>query len=270
MTHPIISIIIPVFNEAAIIQTAIERLKDNQNIEVIIVDGGSQDRTVELVLAIGAVFVETGRRGDGEMGRWVDGETGRWGDGEMGRAENKNNKLKLMIASELGRAYQMNAGAAIAKGDILLFLHVDTQLPANYQSLIYKTLSSSQVIAGAFELAIDSQAKSFRLIETMVNLRSRLLSLPYGDQAIFLNKSTFEKIGGYRNLAIMEDFELIQRLKRHGKIVITSAAVLTSPRRWQQLGVWQTTAINQLIILGYYLGISPTKLRNFYRQIGRN
>jgi rSAM/selenodomain-associated transferase 2 len=254
MTHPIISIIIPVFNEAAIIQTAIERLKDEQNIEVIIVDGGSQDRTVELVLAMGAVFVETGR----------------WGDGEMGRAENKNNKLKLMIASELGRAYQMNAGAAIAKGDILLFLHVDTQLPANYQSLIYKTLSSSQVISGTFELAIDSQAKSFRLIETMVNLRSRLLSLPYGDQAIFLNKSTFEKIGGYRNLAIMEDFELIQRLKRHGKIVIAPAAVLTSPRRWRQLGVWQTTAINQLIILGYYLGISPTKLRNFYRQISRN
>ncbi|GAB4238113.1 MAG: TIGR04283 family arsenosugar biosynthesis glycosyltransferase [Stanieria sp.] len=262
MTQPMISIIIPVFNEAAIIQTAIEQLKDNQDIEVIIVDGGSQDRTVELVLAMGAVFVETGRGGDGEKRRRGDREKGRHGEG--------NNKLKLMIASEPGRAYQMNAGAAIAKGDILLFLHVDTQLPANYQSLIYKTLSSSQVMAGTFELAIDSQAKSFRLIETMVNLRSRLLSLPYGDQAIFLNKSTFEKIGGYRNLAIMEDFELIQRLKRHGKIVIASAAVLTSPRRWRQLGVWQTTAINQLIILGYYLGISPTKLRNFYRQIGRN
>ncbi|BAU64746.1 glycosyl transferase family 2 [Stanieria sp. NIES-3757] len=246
MIQPIISIIIPVFNEAAIIQTAIERLKDNQDIEVIIVDGGSQDRTVELVLAMGVSFAERGR----------------WGDGE--------NKLKLIIASEPGRAYQMNAGAAIAKGDILLFLHADTQLPADYQSLIHKTLSSSPVIAGAFELAINSQAQSFRLVETMVNLRSRLFSLPYGDQAIFLKKSTFEKIGGYRNLAIMEDFELIQRLKCHGKIAIAPAAVLTSPRRWQKLGVGQTTAINQLIILGYYLGISPTKLRNFYRQVGRN
>lgn len=254
MTQPIISIIIPVFNEAAIIQTAIERLKDNQDVEIIIVDGGSQDRTVELAFELGASLAEIEKKGDKE--------TKRQGEEE--------NKLKLMIASEPGRAYQMNTGAVIAKGDILLFLHADTQLPANYQSLIYQTLSSSQVIAGAFELAIDSHEKSFRLIETMVNLRSRLLSLPYGDQAIFLQKSTFEKMGGYRNLAIMEDFELIQRLKRHGEIIIAPAAVLTSPRRWQKLGVWQTTAINQLIILGYYLGISPTKLRNFYRQIGRN
>lgn len=227
MTQYLISIIIPVLNEAQIIQSTLQRLKGNPQVEIIVVDGGSQDDTVNLARQLG---------------------------------------IKVIVLSGQGRGMQMNAGAAIAQGEILLFLHSDTQLPPNFVELTLETLKIPRVIAGAFELKIDGQDPSLRWIERLVKLRSRLLSLPYGDQAIFLTKQVFEEVGGFSNLPIMEDFELVQCLKRRGKIGIATAAVVTSPRRWQKLGVWQTTLINQLIILGYYLGISPTKLSNFYRQ----
>ena len=222
-----ISIIIPVLNEAEIIQETIKRLQVNSDVEIIVVDGGSKDKTVEIV---------------------------------------KQSNIKLVISKQAGRSNQMNYGAAIAKGDILLFLHADTQLPPNYPQLIKQTLSQPNVIAGAFELAIDSPQKSLRVIETLVNWRSRFLSLPYGDQALFLKQKTFSKVGGFPNLPIMEDFELIEKLKHQGKIALVAAKVITSPRRWQKLGVFKTTAINQLIILGYYLGIPPIKLQQFYQQ----
>ena len=95
-------------------------------------------------------------------------------------------------------------------------------------------------------------------------MRSHLRSLPYGDQALFMKRSTFDNVGGFPDLAIMEDFALVKQLKRHGKIAIAPAAVTTSSRRWDKLGVWRTTLINQLIIVGYYLGVSPNKLRKFY------
>jgi rSAM/selenodomain-associated transferase 2 len=220
-----ISIIIPVFNEAIIIQEVISRLLDRSTKEIIVVDGGSQDKTVELVK-------------------------------EMG--------VNVIISPQAGRALQMNLGAASATGEILLFLHADTQLPTGYQETIIEILSRSQTIAGAFELAIASPEKSLRFIERMVNWRSRFLSLPYGDQALFLKASIFETMGGFTDLPIMEDFEFVRRLKKKGKIAIATTKVITSSRRWQKLGVWKTTLINQLIILGYYLGISPKKLARFY------
>ena len=230
MTKYLISIIIPVLNEAAIIENTLVRLQGNSEAEIIVVDGGSSDETVLLA-----------------------------------------KKTKVTVITEVagGRAAQMNAGANIARGDILLFLHLDTQLPLNYQAIIRSTLSPPNVIAGAFELGIDGTAKSLRLVEIMVKLRSRFFSLPYGDQAIFLTKKVFTDIGGFPNLPIMEDFELVQRLKRRGQIAIAPVQVITSGRRWQKLGVFKTTLVNQLIILGYYLGISPTKLKNFYRGMGK-
>ncbi|MBE9168376.1 TIGR04283 family arsenosugar biosynthesis glycosyltransferase [Pleurocapsales cyanobacterium LEGE 06147] len=227
MTQPLVSIIIPVFNEATTIVQTLWRLKDDVGVELIVVDGGSQDDTVELVLQMG---------------------------------------VKVISSPIPERAQQMNIGAAAARGDILLFLHADTQLPQNYQKIVQMTLAKERVIAGAFELAIDSQQWSLRLVEKMVNWRSRLCSLPYGDQAIFLDKRVFQDLGGFANLPIMEDFEFIQRLKRRGKIALAPVAVLTSDRRWQKLGVLKTTLINQLIIVGYYLGISPTRLRHFYHN----
>ncbi len=228
MSQPILSIIIPVLNEATIIQPILGRLLYNDaGVEIIVVDGGSQDNTFELAIATGA---------------------------------------KVIVSPQRGRANQMNAGAAIATGDILLFLHADTQLPIGYLTMVKDTLAQPKTIAGAFELAIDGQKPSLRLVETMVKLRSRWFSLPYGDQALFLKKSVFEEIGGFADLPIMEDFELVQRLKQKGKIAIAPAAVLTSSRRWEQLGVFKTTIINQIIILGYYLAVSPQKLRKLYRN----
>lgn len=226
MAQSIVSIIIPVLNEAAIIQPTLEELRFNCDAEIIVVDGGSEDNTAEIARTTG---------------------------------------VKTIVVSG-GKSAQMNAGAKIARGEILLFLHIDTHLPANFAELIVQTLDRAGVIAGAFELAIEGKERSLRWVEMLVKLRSHLLSLPYGDQAIFVAKQTFVDIGGFAELPIMEDFELIQRLKRQGKIAIAPGAVVTSGRRWQKLGVWQTTIINQLIIAGYYLGISPTKLSKFYRR----
>lgn len=153
-----ISIIIPVLNEAVQIQKNIAKLQREPDIEIIIVDGGSCDKTVSIA---------------------------------------KELAVKVIITSQPGRANQMNCGAAEATGDILLFLHVDTQLPIRYTEIIQQTLSHPQIIAGAFELAIDSPQKFLRFVEKMVNLRSRFFSLPYGDQAIFLKVSSFQEIGGF-------------------------------------------------------------------------
>ena len=221
-----ISIIIPVLNEANTINGVLARILGASNVEVIVVDGGSQDETVALAQSVGV----------------------------------------KVIAVISGRASQMNAGAAVATGSILLFLHADTHLPPAFDTLVRQVLQNTGAIAGAFELRIDAELWGIRLIEKMVNLRSRFLSLPYGDQAIFLKASIFKEIGGFPNLPIMEDFELMRRLKRYGKIAIAPAPVVTSGRRWQKLGVVRTTLINQLIIIGYFLGVPPARLARWYRQ----
>lgn len=224
-----ISIIIPVLNEARVIKQTLEQLTQYSEIEIIVVDGGSQDETV-------AIAQQT---------------------------------VKVITVMGKGRAGQMNAGANLAQSDILLFLHGDTQLPPNFIALVTQTLDQHQTIAGAFELAIDGSSRSLRWIEMLVKMRSRIFSLPYGDQGIFISKQAFIEAGGFNDLPIMEDFEFIRRIKRRGRIAIAPAAVITSDRRWQKLGVWQTTLINQMMLVGYFLGISPTKLSQFYRNRGK-
>ncbi|NER49269.1 MAG: glycosyltransferase family 2 protein [Symploca sp. SIO1A3] len=225
MAAETISIIIPVINEATTIKKVLVRLSSIQNVEVIVVDGGSQDETRTIAQSLGV----------------------------------------KVISTTAGRAHQMNIGAAAATGDILLFLHADTSLPPRFDILIRQTLQNAQTIAGAFELRIDAQLRGLRFIEKMVNWRSRFFAMPYGDQAIFLRAATFKQIGGFANLPIMEDFELMRCLKSRGKITILSASVLTSGRRWQKLGVIQTTLINQVVIIAYFLGISPDIIVGWYR-----
>ena len=213
-------------NEAARIASVIQQIEKIEEIEIIVVDGGSVDNTVEVVYSLGVNVISTQR----------------------------------------GRALQMNTGAKMASGEILLFLHADTVLPQGFAELVRDALNKSGVIAGAFELKIEGRHKGLRLIEKMVSLRSHFFQLPYGDQAIFIKAETFNQFGGFPELVIMEDFEFINRLKRYGKIKILPISVITSGRRWQQLGILKTTLINQIMILGYYLGIPPEKLANFYRK----
>lgn len=231
MTQDIISIIIPVLNEAGVIEKTLGQLIQYPALEIIVVDGGSTDNTVAIA--------------------------------------QRTAKVKVITVIGKGRAGQMNAGAKLAQSNILLFLHADTQLPDNFVELIKDTLQQTRVIAGAFELAIDGAGQPLRLVELLVKVRSRLFSLPYGDQAIFVTQQAFIKLGGFADLPIMEDFEFVQRAKKTGRIAIAPGAVITSGRRWQKLGVWQTTLINQLIIAGYYCGISPAKLGQFYRHQGK-
>jgi len=221
-----ISIIIPTLNEAAAIVRTVSPLEGVENLEVIVVDGGSVDETAELARSRGA----------------------------------------KVIQSDPGKAVQMNTGAKAAAGDILVFLHADTRLPDHFSHQIVSALNQTGVAAGAFRLSINSTRAGIRIIERMANLRSRLLQLPYGDQALFMRRVLLEEIGGFPELPIMEDFILIRRLKRKGKIVIVPAAVLTSPRRWLHMGVFKTWLINQLIIIAYYLGIPPERLNRWYRR----
>lgn len=222
-----LSVIIPVLNEAQGIGACLASLLPwGDRLEIIVVDGGSQDDTLA------------------EVGRFP----------------------VQLLSAPAGRAVQMNHGAAIATGDYLLFLHSDTQLPPSFIDDIALILNQKEAIAGAFPLKIDDPHISLRWIETLVQWRSQLFSLPYGDQAIFLRTQDFQQLGGYKPLPIMEDYELMQRLKSHGKIVLASHPVTTSSRRWQKLGVWRTTWINQLMIIGYHLNIDPQTLRAWYRQ----
>ena len=160
----------------------------------------------------------------------------------------------------------MNIGAQAAAGDILLFLHADTQLPENFEKSIRYAITRDGFAAGAFRLHINSESLGLRFIELVANWRSRYLQTPYGDQGIFVTKNLFQKIGGYADMVIMEDFELIRRLKRKGKIIILNQSVTTSPRRWHNLGIFKTWLLNQMIAVGYMLGYSPERLAQWYRR----
>ncbi len=217
----------PVLNESANLQRAIDSTQPSDNIEVIIVDGGSSDDTCQVAAARGV----------------------------------------QIIASPAGRSRQMNLGAAAATGDILLFLHGDSRLPLGFDQLIRQVMSRKEApIAGAFRLGIDAPQASLRWVERGVWWRSQVCQMPYGDQGIFLQAKVFQEIGGFPDLPIMEDFELIRRLRQRGKISIVPQPVMTSARRWLQKGILKTTLINQLMVLGYLVGVSPTRLMELYRR----
>jgi len=160
----------------------------------------------------------------------------------------------------------MNLAASRARGGIFLFLHADTLLPENFRQHILDALKSGDVAAGAFQLRIGGNSASFRLVEFGANVRSRVLHKPYGDQAIFLRRETFQQLNGYREIQIMEDLDLVRRLNKIGKIEIVDAHVVTSARRWDRIGVLRTTLINQLAVTAYLAGISPQRIARFYQR----
>lgn len=160
----------------------------------------------------------------------------------------------------------MNAGAARASGEVLLFLHADTQLPRKAFFVISNAMADARIAGGAFDLAIDSPRPIFRVMERTASRRSRLTRIPYGDQAIFLRRSVFAALGGYREIPLMEDVDLMVRLRRAGqRIHILPDRVRTSPRRWERDGVLFGTLRNWTLVTLYALGVSPDRLVRFYR-----
>ena len=221
-----ISIIIPTLNEAATIGGLLSALQAVPEIEPIVVDGGSRDNTIDIV---------------------------------------KSRGVQVLTAPP-GRATQMNAGARTARGDILLFLHSDTIPAPNFAARVRDSLRQSGVSAGAFSLAIDGNGFLLRLLERLINFRARSMQMPYGDQGLFMTSEMFSSVGGFPDQPIMEDYELVRKLRRKGEIIILPLTATTSARRWKKLGILRTTLRNQAIILGYLLGISPEKLAGWYRK----
>jgi rSAM/selenodomain-associated transferase 2 len=174
----------------------------------------------------------------------------------------------VKIKAEKCRARQMNAGADVARGQVLIFLHADTKLPDGALEKIAGVLENSNYVGGAFDLKIDSNTLFLRYISMRASHRSRWNRLPYGDQAIFLRKDYFEKIGRFKDIPLMEDVELMLRIKKdRKKICILPDKVTTSARRWQQDGALYTTVRNQVLVALFHLGVSPSRLaRHYWRQ----
>lgn len=223
-----ISIIIPVLNEQKTINETIEKIYASNQVvfEIIVVDCDPKGSTIESI--------------------------------------KKSNVIKLI--SQRGRAKQMNTGAKKASGKTLLFLHSDTELPNDALNKISTLFDKTNYVAGAFDLEINDKKPIFRIIEKVASFRSRLTSIPYGDQAIFVDKDYLKKIGGFSDIPLMEDVELMQRVKKlKGKIHIFEETVKTSSRRWKKEGVFYCTIRNWFLIGFYCFGVSPEKLVRFYK-----
>ena len=224
------SIIVPVFHEGEKVNELISylhHLDPEKNLEVIVVDGSLERDTLAAI--------------------------------------NSNHVIK--ISSEKGRAKQMNMGASASRGDILIFLHADTELPIHALKKINTLLGRKKYVGGAFDLGIKSDKLIFKVIGVFASLRSRLNRIPFGDQAIFIRKEYFIKIGGYKEIPLMEDVELMRRVKKSGsKIWIFHDRVMTSPRRWEKEGVIYCTFRNWSLQALYFLGVSPDKLIHFYKN----
>jgi rSAM/selenodomain-associated transferase 2 len=223
-----ISIIMPVLNEEVNLASTLRQLSITDDEELIIVDGGSADNTVSIARKFTEKVYET----------------------------------------KTGRASVMNYGAGKAEGSILLFLHSDCVLPDDAFRIIRETLDNKNVSAGAFLLGIDHPGLKFRLIEFGANLRSRVSSIVYGDQGIFLTKETFDKIGGYADIPLMEDIEISQRLKKCGNVVLLKSRVKASARRWLKEGAAYTTLRDWAIAFSYsFLNVPPDKLIKKYKDV---
>lgn len=219
-----ISVVIPVLNEEKSIAATVAALTPLKPDELIIVDGGSTDGTRNICASLG---------------------------------------IKV-IPSLPGRARQMNQGALNVTGDVLLFLHADTRLPASAFEDIRAALKEPRVVGGRFDVKFDGDRWMLKMVGTMISLRSRLTKVCTGDQAIFVRRSVFEELGGYPGIPFMEDIALSRALKRKGAVACLRSRVVTSARRWEMEGVWRTIFKMWTLKSLYLLGVSPFRLKRYY------
>lgn len=227
---PALSIILPALNEAAGIVVALQALQPLRagGVEVIVVDGGSTDRSVELA------------------GPLAD----------------------RVLKAPRGRASQMNAGAAVARGGVLLFLHADTWLPEGAASLVAQAMAAGHQW-GRFDVQIEGKSAWLPLVAAMMNRRSRLTGIATGDQAMFVSGAAFAAAGGFPDIPLMEDIELSRRLLRTGRPACLAASVTTSGRRWEAHGVWRTILRMWWLRLRFFLGADPRRLAVEYGYVPR-
>ncbi|MDQ2962141.1 MAG: TIGR04283 family arsenosugar biosynthesis glycosyltransferase [Pseudomonadota bacterium] len=223
----LLTIIVPALNEGNIIVELLASLAPLRahGVEVIVVDGGSTD----------------------------------------GTAEAAGSGADQVIVAPRGRARQMNAGAAVARAPVMLFLHADTLLPADADQLILNGLGAAGLEWGRFDVRMDGVSRWLRLVASSMNLRSRITGIATGDQAIFVTRRTFDAVGGFPDQALMEDVELSSRLKRRGPPLCLRPPVVTSGRRWSARGVVRTIMLMWWIRLLYFLGVAPERLARLYR-----
>lgn len=224
----LISVIIPVLNEANGIVDTLEHVNSLKgNKEVIVVDGGSTDQTVQL-------------------------------------AEEFADKV---CVTEAGRGHQMNYGTQAAEGDILFFLHSDSWLEAGALVELEEVMQHQEIIGGCFSLKIDDDSWPLKFIAWTSNLRAKYLNLIFGDQGIFVRREVFQELNGYPEIELMEDWEFSQQLaKQEGKVTQLKHKIYTSARRWEKHGTWRTIWLMHKIKLLYMLGVEPKKLREIYRE----
>lgn len=220
-----LSIIMPVLNEAAGIEAALTALQPcrARGVELIVADGGSSDNTTQLATPL----------------------------------------CDRVVGSPRGRALQMNAGAAAASGDVLLFLHADTQLPDNADRLVPEGLKQTGRCWGRFDVQFDGGG-ALRLVAWAMNARSRATGIVTGDQAVFVSRAAFEKAGGFPPIALMEDIALSKNLKRLGGPLCLTARVTTSDKRWRKHGALRTVLLMWSLRLRYFFGADPEKLARAY------
>lgn len=222
-----ISIIVPVLNEAAGIAHSLDALQAYRAAghEVIVVDGGSVDSTLELAVPL----------------------------------------ADRVLQVDKGRARQMNAGASAASHEVLLFLHADTRLPAQADEMILQHMEDIRYVWGRFDVVLSGSRFPFRIIEWFMNRRSRLTSIATGDQAIFVRRNTFEAVGGFDEIPLMEDIALSKKLKMLGKPACLRPPVITSSRRWEEKGIWATVLLMWQLRFAYWRGVDPAALALRYR-----
>jgi len=226
------SIIVPVLNEALILPSLFKNIENLPAQEVLFVDGGSRDQTLFLLKG--------------------------WSENAEAQAP------KMLLSSPRGRAKQMNAGAKKARGQVLIFLHSDSKLPSGGLENIIVALKKTSIVGGAFRLKIDSPRLFLRFISWMANLRSSFLKLPYGDQGYFVRKEVFDKMGGYRDIGLMEDVDFFRRLKKEGEVILLDKEILSSARRWKKEGYFLNSLKNITFLALYFLKVSPEWLKKQY------